>query len=473
MQLSRLAKPLGFVAIAALPAGSNLLMTLVLVRGLGIEAFGLWALIEPLLLIFGTVGALGIQYGVLFTTASQASDPRRNLSAAFVVALPVSFGLASVAWLLARDWLPGVGYANLVLPLVAETLALLIISSLRGQRRLGAWITFEAIRSLGLVLVAGLALQLGLAWVRSINELLVLRGVFTVSAVLFVALRLGVRPVWDRTLVWRMVRYGLPIAGSALVGMLTSSGDRFLLATFQTDLSVVASYAAHQRLTGILAVLTVTPLNLWFAVEAMRRDTAAEAQFFQGVVSLLLIALSLLLLVTFAATPLLWPYLFPGLEFHPAVFFVLTIAIVPQTLAIVLNIGGLREKKTHLNALIVACGSAALLLVGIPLVQMIAATGAAIARLAVFVTNATIARLVSQRIAPVPHSVRRMVPVLAAIALASASLFHAELGLPVWVLPLLSLGLALWGLKREAAVLAVLLGLKQKAAVDRVAAARP
>lgn len=447
LQFSRLAKPLGFVTIAALPAGSNLLMTLVLLRGLGIDAFAIWSLIEPMLLIFGTVGALGIQYGVLFTTASGASDPRRSLGAAITLAVPLSFALASAVWLAARPWLGSVGFFNLTLPLVAETLSLLVISSLRGQRRIGAWIAFEAIRSLGLVAIAFLALYLGLGWVRSIDQFLILRGVFTGAAVVAIVILLKARIAWDGALVLRMARYGLPIAGAAFVGMLTSSGDRFLLASFQPDLSVVASYAAHQRLTGILGVLTVTPLNLWFAVEAMRRDTRTDAAFFQGILALLLTGLAMLMLVVFLGAPFLWPWLFPGLEFHPFVFCVLTLTIVPQTLAIVLNIGGLREKKTHLNALVVACGTAALVVFGIPLVQVASAAGAAVARLTVFVVNATAGRIISERIAPVPHRLGPLLPVIGALGASVASLFHRELGIPIWLMPTITaalIALALW-----------------------------
>ncbi|MET0257527.1 MAG: hypothetical protein ABW179_03015 [Methylobacterium sp.] len=466
MKLSQIAKPLGFIAIAAIPAGSNLLLTLVLLRGLGIDGFAFWSLIEPMMMIFGTVGALGIQYGLLFTTASGASEPRHGLGAAFTLAAPLSLILASVVWLASRQWLGPVGYLSLVLPLVAETLAMLAISSLRGQRRTGAWILFEMIRSLGLVAIAFLALWLDLSWVRSVDSFLILRGTFTMAAVVTVAFVLKARLGVDRALMMRMIRYGLPIAGAAMVANMTTSADRFIMATLDVDLSVIASYAAHQRLTGIMGVLTVTPLNLWFAVEAMRRDTVAEAGFFQAVVIILLLALSTLMLGAFLLAPFLWPWLFPGLEFHPFVFCVLTLTIVPQALGIVLNIGGLREKKTHLNAIVVACGTTAMVALGFPLIHFAAAAGAALARLGTYVVTATAGRTLSQRISPVHHEVVPLLPVLGAIAAAIGSLFYGEMGLPIWLMPVLTVVLVLFVLRRESVRLRQLLGQRAAAGND-------
>ncbi len=446
MAFARLWKLVGFIAVAALPAGSNLLLTLVLVRGLGVEGFATWSIVEPLLLIFATLAALGMQYGVLFTSASDAADPRRALGTGILVALPTAIVLSVIVWFAIGLTIEPIGLVNIVVPLVSDTIAVLIIASLRGQRRMPIWLGFEAIRSLGLVLVAFGALRFEASWVANVDNFLMLRGCITATAVVVTAILLKAQLRFDGALALRMVKYGLPISAAALAALVTNSADRFLLASFQIDRTIIASYAAHQRLIGILMVLTVTPLNLWFAVEAMRRDTEKQASFFQGTLIALLAALSLLILATFIVSPMLWPYLFPQLPFQPMIFALLGLAIVPQALGIVLNIGGLREKKTYLNAIVVAATGATVLALGIPLVHLATGGGAATARLGAFVVSALTGRRISQSVAPVRHRVLPLLPFLAAIACATATLFSQSGGIPEWLPAVTSLALVALGL---------------------------
>ena len=432
MRLKHFGTLAGFITVALLPAAANLLLTLVLVRGLGIAGFATWAIIEPTILIFATIAALGTQYGVLFTTAGGTTDPRKALGVAMTAALPFALVASSVVWAFVRRTIPDVGYVNLVLPLSAETMAVLTVASLRGQRLLSIWIFFESVRSMGLLLLAFAFLKLLPHAVGSVNNFLLLRGVLTSSAVIGAAIFMRLRPGFDRGLIVRMVAYGLPIAGAALIQLVTNSADRFLLAGLHRPAAEIALYAAHQRLAGILSVLAVTPINLWFAVEAIRRDTDAEAEFFRGVLLCVLGLLALMMIAAFFAGPIIWPYLFPTIAFHPVIYALLAASVVPQALGIVTNIGGLREKKTHLNTIVVILSAATVLALGVPLIPIAAAIGAAVARFAATVVQAVAGRILSQRIAPVSHRFQPLVPFLVAMILATMMLFSNDFGMSSW-----------------------------------------
>jgi O-antigen/teichoic acid export membrane protein len=418
---------------------------LVLVRSLGVESFASWAIIEPLLLIFATLAALGMNYGLVFTTAAETEGSGDGLGTAILITLPAAVVVSIFAWIGINSAIATVGVFNLALPIVADSTAVLIVSRLRGQKNIGIWLRFETIRSLGLVAIAFVAFKLGSSWVSTLDQFLLLRGTFTSVAVIAAVFMLGIRLNFHMTIARRMMGYGLPITLSAVFSLVTSSADRFLLALFRLQPETIANYVAHQRLTGMLVVLVVTPLNLWFAVEAIRRDTAKEAAFFQGVASLLLGTLSLLMIAVFLAGPIFWPLLFPQLAFHPAIYALLCLSIVPQSLGIVLNIGGLREKKTHLNALVVLAAGATIVGAGLPLVHAFTSLGAALARFVSFVVQAVAGRLLSQSISPVRHRLTPLVPFIGAILVGTGCLLSVETGVPPWLFGIFSLMLSIFG----------------------------
>jgi O-antigen/teichoic acid export membrane protein len=430
--MKRLRTIAGFVAVAGMPAASNLLITLVLVRALGIDGFATWAIVEPTLLIFGTVAALGTQYGVLFTTASGVAEPRRALGAAMTMVLPVSFGAGTIVWTLLRRQAPEIGYVNLVLPLVGEAMGVLIVASLRGQRMLGLWVLFESLRTMGVLLCCFAIAYFRPDALRNVNDVLLIRGLFVAVGVVTVIMALRLRPVVEKALLVRMLRYGLPIAAAAMLQLVINSADRYLLALLSRPASEIALYAAHQRLAGLISVLAVTPINLWFATEAIRRDTVADAPFFRTVVTSVLGLLAILVTGAFLMGPLIWPYLFPKIAFDPLVYALLAAAVIPQALGIVTNIGPLREKKTHLGAIAVAISGVTMVAFGLPLIRLLGAVGAAASRVAALSATAIAGRIFSQRVAPVSHTVMPMLPFIAAPVFATLMLFSPDWGLPVW-----------------------------------------
>jgi O-antigen/teichoic acid export membrane protein len=449
MRFGRLFSSAGFAVVAALPAGSNFLLTLILVRTLSTPMFAAWSVVEPTFLIFSTLASFGLQFGTLFVTASGASTPRQALGNAILCATPVAILGSLGVWWVSRGALPGVLLPTMVLALTAETLSLLTISSMRGQRLIGRWILFECVRSVAPVATIGVLFLLGSDRIRSVEDLLLLRGLFTALAVGAVLASQRVVPVFDRALVIRMLRYGGPIALAAGVTATISGADRFLLALLDRPAAEIAQYAAHQRLAGLITVAVVTPLNLWFAVEAIRRDTTQEAAFFQRTVLTVLALLAAMMILAMLLGPLVWPVMFPRIAFNPAIYVFLAGAIAAQAIGIVTNIGVLREKSTHISTVVATASGSVMLACGIGFITLIGVAGAAAARFAALATTLVIGRVTSQRIAPVAHRATRLAPFAASIALAAAMLFAPQLGTPRWPWFAAALAAWLWGAFRN------------------------
>jgi hypothetical protein len=435
----RIGEMAGFGIVASLPAGSNFLMTLVLVRTLTVQDFAAWSVIEPAFLIFSTLAGLGLQFGLLFVTASKAASSKEALGTALTAASPVALIAGSVVWFVLASQLPGVRYATLTFALVAEALALLTIANMRGQRLISRWVMFECLRSTGPVAVIGGCYLFTPLRIDTVDSLLLLRGSFTAVGVAAVAVSQGVRPGIDGALLMRMLRYGFPIALASGVTVTVSGADRFLLALLDQPAAEIANYAAHQRLAGLLTVAVVTPLNMWFAVEAIRRDTTEDAAFFRRVLIAVVAMLSIMTCAAFIVGPLIWPFLFPAFTFRPLVYALLAGAVVPQALGIVTNIGALREKSTHVSTIVAATSGTVMLTVGLALVGTLGGVGAAAARFAALTSTAVVGRTISQRIAPVAHRLAPLSPFALALALALAMLFAPEWELPSWPLALASL----------------------------------
>lgn len=439
----------GFAVVAGLPAGCNFLMTLLLVRTLTVAQFATWSVIEPTFLIFSTLTALGLQFGLLFVTASHAATPRAALGTAMVIAAPVAILAGSLVWLVMRGQLPGVGYPALVFVLAVETMSLLTIASMRGQRLISRWIAFEAVRSAGPVALVGGALLFTTTRIDTIEGLLLVRGGFTLVAVVAIAASQRAYPMLDRALLMRMLRYGFPMVLAAGVTATISGADRFLLALLERPAVEIAQYAAHQRLAGLLSVAVVAPLNLWFAVEAIRRDTVAQASFFHAVLIAVAGGLALMVAMAFVIGPLVWPYLFPKLAFSPVIYALLAGAVIPQAIAIVTNIGTLREKNTHVSIITAGTSGSVMLVVGWSLIGLFGGSGAAGARFAALLSTAVVGRAMSQRIAPVSHRLRPLAPFALAVVLASIGMFASRFGMSHWPWAVGSLAAWGWGAVRN------------------------
>lgn len=436
----------GYIIAAAIPAGSNFILTLVLVRSLGIDGFAEWAIIEPLLLIGAAATTFGTQFGALNAAATRMATAGSILSTGLAISFSASFLVAitgGFALSQAHEASLGVAFGA---ALCADALAAVSGSLLRGQNRPGALAAFECLRSFGTLLVVSAIYWFYPSWIETPAQFLMYRFAATMIAISGTVYLVGLELPLKRQLAIAMIRYGLPLLGANLIALVMTNVDRYFLTFLGLGPSTVASYVAHQRLAGILNVAVVTPLQLWFPAETMRRVAHVNESFFRGVTLALLACLVAIECLALIAAPIAWPFLFPQIRFEPLLFLLLSASVIPQALAIAVNIGALQPSKTNLNILGAAIGCGTNIIMGLLLTFTLGAVGAAAARLLSFTTYMLAFRAISHRIVPVSYSMKLIAPFGAAFVLVGMIPFAERTGVPVWISAPAGLALAVFGL---------------------------
>jgi O-antigen/teichoic acid export membrane protein len=393
------AVPIGLYALAGgVPAVSNFILTPLLVGQLGSTAFATWALVEPLIMLGAAVVCFGVQYGNLnrVSTGLASSGSAFGLAlivigvtapAASLFAIPlyvVSFGLATAIWLLACQ--------------VLESIAMNITSILRATQRSGAYAIFEGGRYAAVTIAVATIIVLDLTHFRSVDQVLAVKAIATaVSVGLAITFFVPIaRPVL--TDIRPTLAYGSAIFLGQIVMLFSASADRYVGALSGFDAANMTAYVVHARVAGMLNVLLLTPLGLWFPVEAMKRDVERDGEFFHRISIVVVTGFLLVLVAVQLIVPLSWPIIFPSVPLHLPLLLVLVGVVGAQGLAVIWNIGALRDGHTRWNIVPPFAALLVTFVLGLLLGKLFGAVGVAIGRLVAAVVFAGLFRLISQKI---------------------------------------------------------------------------
>jgi O-antigen/teichoic acid export membrane protein len=323
---------------AATPFGSNVTLTLgcnvlfgalALITGplsarlLGPSGRGELAAIQNLYWLVGTLSLLGMPEATLYFTARREREPRRIMSSGMVVALlacPVFYLLTYhlVPMLLAAQP-PRVAITarGCILGIPLYVLCLVPLYSLRGNNDLAWWNLMRAVPAFGWLL------------------LLVVLPFFVVPTSTAIAfgylgmLTLALAPtLWvivrripgsfapDPTLWPRMLKYGIPIGGSAIPILLNLRLDQMLMAALLPSRSL-GLYVVAVAWSGLVTHLLYAIGTVLFPRVASAVEPSRGALLAQGCRVSMISAMLLALLVA-AATPVAIPLLF-GRAFQDSV----------------------------------------------------------------------------------------------------------------------------------------------------------
>ena len=419
-----------YAAINALAAGATFLAVPVLVRLLGLDGFGTWSLVEPLVFLGTTLALLGAEHGTMKDVAYAQEDVRIVLGELLTTgsgAVLVTGGLV----FLAAGWLVEAETAALVAGLaMAEGLLMLVTSAARAARRDWAFAVSQVGRSLGfLVLLLAFVWGSGSPTGHSIADVLVLRLGLVVALTLVAGLLLLPRLRFNLARYADALRYGGFILITSLLTLGLDMTDRYVVGLFY-DTATVGAYMVHVKLASVVGQGVVMPFSLWFAAERLRRmqDRDGGSAFFDRTALGLTAACCAASGSAFLVSPSLVALLAPGAAFDALSLAALLTASSLIGLTYALNIGLLKPGKTHLNVYPVAVGLLVTLAAGPVLARAMGPDGAAIGRLlGTLVFLVVLARL-SQRIHPVAFRHARMIGLAAATAIASAAVAAAVPG---------------------------------------------
>ena len=389
-----------FVAIGV-PAGSNFLLTPILVRRFGPDNFATWTMIEPFLMIGASLLMLGANFGALNRVATGKMSAGAALAALLVV-------LAITAPILcAASVVPLIGLFGLAtaVPILActfcEALPLVVAALFRAEMKIEKLALFEGGRWSLLLAASLLCAAAGLAWIVDPAELLWTRA--GITAALFVTLTLpllkaeGVNVNQLRA----MLTYGFPFVLAQLLHIVIFNSDRYIVSLAGLPKADLTIYIVHLKVAGILNLLVLGPLNVWFPTEAMRRNPSTEADFFIGTSALVIALLLLGILVVQVGVPAVWPTLFPGVPLNRSLLLAGNMTILLQGLIVILEVGLLRPGQTKWVVAPPLASSVVLATFSLAVTQVYGIAGLAWSRVVVFAVYALMVRLISQRIAPV------------------------------------------------------------------------
>lgn len=421
---SRLA---GYATVNAVAAAATFLTVPILIRLIGVDGFGTWSLLEPIIFFGAALAMLGAEHGVMKDVALHGEDVRDVLgqimlsSGPTVLLVAAAFGGATWAFVSAD-------LAVMVACLAAcEGLLAMTLTAARAANRTGAFAVGQIGRSLGFLLLLAGALAAGLT--PDLSAILTLRLALLLVLVGILAALLRPRLALAPARYFSALHYGTFILISSLVTMVLEMADRYLVGAFGGS-GAVGQYMVHVKIASIVGQGIVMPFSLWFAPERLRHmnDPDGGDAFFNRVALGLTLVCCVAAGGAFLVSPLLVEIIAPGARFEPVAMAALLAAAGLIGLTYALNIGLLRPGMTHLNIAPVVLGVLAMLAIGPLLVRVLGPSGAAVARfVGTLVFLVLLARL-SQRAYPVAFNYRH---ILAVAAVSGAVIAAIHLGLPL------------------------------------------
>jgi O-antigen/teichoic acid export membrane protein len=297
---------------------ANMVLLPLYTRYLSPADFGLYALIEVLVLGLISIASLGFNVSYLkwFAESEPAEHPGLLSTALWANGLAGTIAGAALSFFaLSSQGTKVLGgdassVALWLLPLILfETLQNVFLTHLRAKRRAFA---FSAVSVIRLVIVAGLSIWLvagrglglvGVFEARVLADLCALLVMWAISAS-----DVSLKAVL--TFALPMTKYGLPVVGSSLIMMALDGLGRFFLNHYDS-LQDVGLYAVAIKISGLMRMLIVVPFGgawagLLFQIAKKPNAKIIYSKLFSYVlvlsiaIALVLSVLSPLLLAVFA-----------------------------------------------------------------------------------------------------------------------------------------------------------------------------
>jgi O-antigen/teichoic acid export membrane protein len=413
--LKKLANLPGYFAVTTITAIARFFFVSLLIRNLGAAEFGRWSLFEPIVVVLSQLVLLGVNFGLIKQINQDRLSPVAVVRALFLAGQPLSIGVSATVFLVSfRLGLSWPGPLFLALLIYTESIFLLLFSSYRASGSIGGFAVSSFLKVLAFLAVLVVALHYRLPMFHKAED--VIFWSFWASLVGLSSGFLAVRLLHFRQFFtrsrrpeshWRVygdaVRSGLPLLATGLLAMAIEFAGRYILDSF-IDRGQLATYVVYVKLSTIVEVLVITPFGLWWPTERFRWLESKDGgrRFFRaasvGMLAVLLVAAGVLWL----ASEWVVSWFGPGIPSNRHVALLLIFSMVARGMAYPLNVGALKEGKTHWNvygALAAAVVNIALCFILIPRAGIV---GAAYATIASHICYTAFLTVISQRIHPVP-----------------------------------------------------------------------
>ncbi len=431
-------------AATGLTALLTLVVTRVLWRALAPADFGVWSLVDPILLPVASLLLLGIDHSIVKQLRIDRLPLRVVTGTLLASTLPATSLLLLTAGLAAHLAFHLAWTEALLLTMAGEALILMMQTAFRAT---GAVYGFAALLlSRNLLYLAALLVARadhGSA-LLPIGLVFLTRGgcVVLASLAALAALRPVLRIDWPRYA--DALRYGFPLLLTTFIYALSDMTDRWFLAEFD-GVVVVGVYALHLKVAAILSQAIVIPFGLWFQPERFKRLDAPDGgrAFFIRTAMVLALLCGYLSGAVWLARDLVLSLIAPGVVVSPLVLACCLGAVTCLALSQALNVGLLMPGHTGKNVVCTTIAVAGTVLVAGGLVPLFGPQGAAVARLFGGIVLVVATAAWSMRVFPVAFPIATMLLYFAASAATAVGLDRVASG---HGLPSLAFALVGWTL---------------------------
>ena len=393
-----------------LAAVLTLILTRLLWRMLTPADFGVWSLVDPMLLPGASLVLLGIDHSIVKQLRVDGQPLRAVVGTLLASTAPASLSCLAIAGLVAGFLFKLPWTDALLLTMAGEALVLMTQTAFRA---VGAVYHFAAVllaRNLVyLAVLWGLVAHDGQTSV-SVRHVFLLRGicVMVIGLASLVALRPMLR--FDCERYRDALRYGFPLLLTTFIYALTDLTDRWFLAEF-TGVVAVGVYGLHLKVAAILSQAIVIPFGLWFPPERFKRLDTPDGghRFFVRTAVALALVCSYLSGAVWLARELILNLIAPGAAVSPLILGCCLGSVTCLALSQALNVGLLLPGHTGKNAICTALSVVVAVLAAAILVPLFDADGAAASRLLGGLVLAAATAGWSNRIVPVAFPYLAMV----------------------------------------------------------------
>lgn len=188
------------------------------------------------------------------------------------------------------------------------------------------------------------------------------------------------KKTYNRVEVSELVKYAIPLAPVAFIGLMLNSTDRIMLNQIGT-LTDVGLYSVALRITGLLAILKTCITSFWTPMSLRWKANGVNNKQFNNVMDIVTICLSLVFFGCLLIKPMIFSlfgeayrqamYIFPYLLFYPILYTICEIFLVgilfekkgyfvtiSSVVSLILNIGINFALIPILDAIGAACATA-------------------------------------------------------------------------------------------------------------------
>ncbi len=344
--------------------------------------FGVWALIDPMLLPVASLVLFGIDHAIVKQLRIDNLPLRVVTGSLLLTTLPFSALCLLVIGVVFHLAFHATWTTALLLTVAGEALILMMQTAFRAT---------GAVTMFSILLVSRNLMYLAMLYLVPLyqgNQHVSIAFVFLARGGCVVFLGLvavaAMRPVpqisWSR---YRdALRYGVPLLLTGFLYSTNDMTDRWFLAEF-SGVVAVGVYALHLKLAAILLQAIVMPFGLWFPPERFKRlnDADGGRGFFILTASALAVICGYLSGCVWLARDLLLPLIAPGVSASALVLACCLGSVTCLALSHALNVGLLMPGHTGKNLYCTLYAVAATVLASLLLVPFFGMDGAAIGRL--------------------------------------------------------------------------------------------